>query len=324
MREKFPVFDLHCDTAVELWSQKKDWQENDLQLDLKRADRLLSHIQVYSFCCVYGPKGEPLPQWEAEQKFVDSLMDFYGRLERHKETHRLCRCTEDLIRTVKEGKHAVFLSLEGPEVIDCDPDRLEELKSLGFVMTTLTWNHKNALAGSHLTGEGLTPQGKAFVRRAQELGIVLDVSHLSEQAFWDLCDITSAPFVASHSNSRAVCGCTRNLTDRQFKTICNFGGLVGLNLYAPFLNESGKADFGDVKRHIDHFLELGGRHHLSLGGDLDGCDALPAGFTGVDCYNDLGRYLMSHGIEEEQVLHIMNNNAARFFIQHLQKSRVGE
>lgn len=323
MREKFPVFDLHCDTAVELFQQKKDWRQNDLQLDLNRADRLMSHIQVYAFCCVYDKNYEPLTRGEAEQKFISALMDFYDRLERHKQTHRLCRCTEDLIQTVKEGKHAVFLSLEGPEVIGCDPGRLEELKSLGIVMTTLTWNHRNLLAGSHATGEGLTPEGKAFVRRAQELGIVIDVSHLSEQAFWDLCDITSAPIVASHSNSRAVCDHSRNLTDKQFKTICNFGGLVGLNLYSPFLRAEGRADFGDVKRHIDHFLELGGGHHLSLGGDLDGCDELPVGFTGVDCYNDLGRHLMAQGMEEEQVLHIMNNNAARFFIQHLQKSRVG-
>ena len=101
-------------------------------------------------------------------------------------------------------------------------------------MTTLTWNNPNLLAGPHTSDAGLTDLGKAFVRRAQQLGIVIDVSHLSEKAFWDLCDITSAPIVASHSNSRAICGHSRNLTDRQAKTIFNFGGLVGLNRYAPF------------------------------------------------------------------------------------------
>ena len=78
-----------------------------------------------------------------------------------------------------------------------------------------------------------------------------------------------------------------------------------------------------MRRHIDHFLELGGEHHLALGGDLDGCDRLPAGFTDVESYNDLGRYLLESGMEEELVNHIFNNNAVHFFVQHLQKSRVG-
>ncbi len=323
MREQYPVFDLHCDTAVELFRQKKPWAKNDLQIDLERAGRLLHHIQVYSFCCVCGSPFRALSASEAEELFLGSYSNFLTELDQHRDTHRLCRSAEDMIAAVKDGLQPVFLSLEGPEVIDCDPDRLEELQGLGFVMTTLTWNFANSLAGSHLTGEGLSAKGKAFVRRAQELGVVIDVSHLSDQAFRDLCDITSAPIVASHSNSRAVCGNSRNLTDEMFRIICNFGGLVGLNLYAPFLWEDGKADYSDVRRHLDHFLALGGEHHLALGGDLDGCDELPAGFTGVDSWNGLGRYLLGSGMEEELLMGIMNNNAVRFFLQNLQRSRVG-
>ena len=323
MREQFPVFDLHCDTAVELSRQKKSWASNDLQIDLDRAGRLLTHHQFYAFCCVFGEGGHPLPWPLAEARFYTALSDFYTQLEQNRDRTKLCRNVEDLIAAAKEQKQGVFLSLEGPEVIGCDPDRLEELKELGFLMTTLTWNYPNTLAGPHGTELGLTDRGKAFVRRAQELGIVIDVSHLSEKAFWDMVDITTAPIVASHSNSRAVCDHTRNLTDKQFKVICNLGGLVGLNLYAPFLNESGKADFSDVKRHLDHFLELGGQHHLAVGGDLDGCDVLPTGFTGVENYNDLGRWLMQQGLEEETVCSVFNNNAVVFAMQHLQRKRVG-
>lgn len=322
MREQYPVFDLHCDTAVELFCQKKAWGENDLHIDLKRGGRLLHHIQVYSFCCVYGRPFRPLSLEEAEENFIGAYSNFLTELDLHKDTHRLCRSAEDMIAAVKDGRQPVFLSLEGPEVIDCDPGRLEELKNLGFVMTTLTWNFANSLAGSHLTGEGLSAKGKAFVRRAQELGIVIDVSHLSDQAFRDLCDVTTAPIVASHSNSRTVCSNSRNLTDEMFRIICNFGGLAGLNLYAPFLNESGKADFSDIKRHIDHFLSLGGEHFLALGGDLDGCDKLPVGFSGIENWNDAGRYLLRSGMEEEMLMGVMNNNAVRFFLQNLQRSRV--
>lgn len=324
MRTKFPVFDLHCDTALELSEQNKPLSQNDLHIDLAREASLLSHTQVYSFCCVCDRRGDALTIPEAEEKFTKALFNFYTELSLHTDTHKLCRSTEDLLEATQTGKHAVFLSLEGPEVIGCDPGRLEELKDLGFVMTTLTWNHANLLAGSHKTGEGLTPEGKAFVRRAQELGILIDVSHLSEQAFWDLCDISYAPIVASHSNSRAVCDHSRNLTDRQFKTICNFDGLVGINLYTPFLTEAKTASFDDVRRHIDHFLELGGKHHIALGGDLDGCDSFPEGFTGIDSYNALGRSLVEGGLDEQLVLNVMNNNAARFFLQYFQKKHVGE
>lgn len=323
MREQFPVFDLHCDTAVELSRQKKSFVSNDLQLDLERAERLLTHHQFYAFCCVYDRKGRPLPQPEAEARFYSEVSDFYSQLSGNADRVRLCRNVEDLIAAAKDGKQGAFLSLEGPEVIDCDPERLEELKELGFLMTTLTWNYPNALAGPRGSDQGLTEQGRAFVRRAQELGILIDVSHLSDKAFWDLVKITTAPIVASHSNSRAVCGNPRNLTDEQFKVICNLGGLVGLNLYSPFLKREGRADFSDFKRHMDHFLELGGKHHLALGGDLDGCELLPAGFAGIESYNDLGRWLMQQGVEELTVNNVFNNNAVRFALQHLQKKRVG-
>lgn len=323
MREKFPVFDLHCDTAAELSLQKKSWAQNDLHVDLDRAGRLLTHHQFYAFCCVYDRSGLPLPGPLAEARFYGAVSDFYTQLEQNRERAKLCRNVEDLIAAAQEHKQGVFLSLEGPEAIGCDPERLEELKELGFLMTTLTWNYPNELAGPHGTELGLTDKGRAFVLRAQELGILIDVSHLSEKAFWDLIRITTAPIVASHSNCRAVCQHTRNLTDMQLKAICNLGGLVGLNLYAPFLNESGRADFSDVRRHVDHLLELGCEHHIALGGDLDGCDALPAGFSGVESYNDLGRYLMRTGLDELTVNNVFNNNAVRFSMQHLQKKRVG-
>ena len=89
------------------------------------------------------------------------------------------------------------------------------------------------------------------------------------------------------------------------------------------LNETGIADFSDFKRHMDHFLELGGFHHLSIGGDLDGCDQLPTGFAGVESWNDLGRWLQQQGVEEETVNNVFNNNAVLFALKHLQKSRVG-
>mgnify|MGYP004597030339 FL=1 len=127
---------------------------------------------------------------------------------------------------------------------------------------------------------------------------MLDVSHLSDRGFWQLCEHASRPFVASHSNARAVCAHPRNLTDEQFRALCDCGGVAGVNLYADFLREDAPATLDDVYRHIDHFLELGGDGHLCLGGDLDGCERLPDGFGGVNDYRKLQDYLHARGYAE--------------------------
>ena len=306
--DAFPVFDLHCDTSVELFLQKKSLRKNDLQIDLARAPhtpRASLYRQVFSFCCVYDRQGKPRTQEDAERLLLDSLAYFAEELERNGD--RIVRAGND-----DRTKAAAYLSLEGPEAIDCDPARLEWLRDRGFCMTTLTWNFANSLAGSCLTGEGLSARGREFVKEAQRLGIAIDVSHLSDAAFWDLVDFTTKPIVASHSNSRFCCNNARNLTDDQFKAIRDLGGVVGLNLYAPFLNGSGKASFDDVRRHLEHWLALGGEKTVALGGDLDGCDVLPAGFAGIEDYLKLGESLAA-SFGEEQIAAMFTGNAERLF-----------
>lgn len=148
-----------------------------------------------------------------------------------------------------------------------------------------------------MTGSGLTQKGKDFFRRAQRLGMLVDVSHLSERGFWDMAELAERPIVASHSNSAAVCPHVRNLTDEQFRALCQLGGLSGINLYSAFLTE-GRATFEDVRRHIDHFLELGGDGHIALGADLDGCEALPEGFSRLGDYEKLAEYLTGCGYSD--------------------------
>lgn len=177
-------------------------------------------------------------------------------------------------------------------------------------MTTLTWNEQNPLAGSHKTGGGLTARGRAFVEAAQRHGMAVDVSHLSDEAFWDIMDITQAPVSASHSNSRAVWPESRNLTDAQFRAICETGGVAGINLFTGFLGEE-PVTLETVCRHVLHWLDMGGEKHIALGGDLDGCQRLPEGFTGVDCYPALARALAGHGVPRRTLEDIFWNNAMR-------------
>ena len=305
-----PVLDLHCDTALELYLQNKSLDQNDLQIDLRRAPqtpRTLLYQQVFGFCCVYDREGKPRPQAEAERLLLDSLAYFRAELAQNRDRIVPAGALAD---DENRNKAAARLSLEGPEAIGCDPARLEWLRAQGFEMTTLTWNFPNALAGSCMTGEGLTDRGREFVRQAQRLGIAIDVSHLSERAFWGLVDITTKPILASHSNSRACCAHARNLTDDQFRAIRDLGGVVGMNLYTPFLHESGRAGFDDIRRHLDHWLSLDGEKTVALGGDLDGCDTLPDGFTGIESYFALGKYLHKRGYPDDLILDLFHNNAS--------------
>ena len=153
----------------------------------------------------------------------------------------------------------------------------------------------------------MTDLGREYVFEAQRLGMLIDVSHISDEAFWDIMDITQAPVIATHSNSRSVHNVSRNLTDEMFKAICQTGGVAGLNLYAEFLGENATLD--TACDHIQHWLELGGQKHVALGGDLDGCEVLPADFAGVQDYPKLAEKLLTCGVSEETVYDIFWNNA---------------
>ena len=149
-------------------------------------------------------------------------------------------------------------------------------------------------------------------------GIILDVSHLSEAGFWDVCVQTEAPFAATHSNSRVCCDHVRNLTDLQFQEILRRGGLVGINLYSPFLRDDGApAQIDDVLRHIDHFLSLGGQDCLALGADFDGCDSTPEGLQTVADMENLAEAMLSHGYVQSIVNGLFFDNAAAFFTRML-------
>ena len=215
---------------------------------------------------------------------------------------------EIAIAAMAAGKAAAFLAIEGAEAVREDPGLLEAAYEKGVRMVSLVWNLPNGLSGSCQTGEGLTEKGKRFFRRAQKLGMLVDVSHLSEKGFWDMAELAEKPIVASHSDSFAVCPHPRNLTDAQFQAICDLGGTAGLNLYGPFLTDGPRVTFDDLRRHLDHFLDLGGEGHLALGADLDGCSVLPEGFAALNDYETLGRYLADAGYPDETIQNLFCNS----------------
>ena len=290
---KYTVVDGHCDTPMELWLRQENLRSNTCQVSLERAKKLSGYVQFYAFCTVWLEQDGSF-----EANYADENKDQIAR----------CKNEADARAAIGSGKCGAFLSIEGAEAISCDPGKLELACAQGVRMIAPAWNAQNALTGSCMTGGGLTAQGKEFVRRAQKLGMILDVSHISEKAFWDLCDITEKPFVASHSNSRAICKHVRNLTDEQFKALCEAGGTAGLNLYGAFLRDEGRPTLEDVWRHIEHYLELGGDGHIALGGDLDGCSVLPEGFAGVDSYAMLAQWLEDRKLPSSTIENIFSES----------------
>ena len=306
-----PVFDLHCDTVTELMGSKLDakgdLRNNNLHIDLGRASSFSAYVQCFAF---WSTTGLPLPKGVTVQDLfwreVSMLQDL---LDKNSDLIRQARTGADVLKNKNDGLMSAIFTLEGPAGIGFDPGKLEKLRKLGFCMSTLTWNERNVLAGSHKTGGGLSKQGREYVKEAQRLGILVDVSHISDEAFWEIMDMTQAPVVASHSNSRSVCDVSRNLTDDMFRAICQTGGVTGLNQYVHFLGAE-EANIDTACDHILHFLEMDpSGKHIALGADLDGCDTLPAGFDGIESYPALAQRLVERGLTTQMVENIFWNNA---------------
>ena len=307
---KFPVFDLHCDTAYALLGKDHNsagsLKKNELHIDLERAKALPGYAQC--FACFTTPFMEAWFKIQPLNIFERELATIQREVDKNKRMISLAYTAEDIDSAREKGKASAILTIEGPAGFGYDHGLLQDLSLIGFRMTTLTWNEQNPLAGSHVTGGGLTGQGRDFVKEAQRVGMLVDVSHLSDEAFWDLMDITHGPVIASHSNSRAVCSVSRNLTDDMFRAICQTGGVVGFNQCAPFVGQEPTLD--TACDHILHWLEIDpDGKHIALGGDLDGCDQLTGGFRDITGYSDMADRLLARGLDEKMVEDIFWNNA---------------
>lgn len=308
----FPVFDLHCDTALALlgdgYRQCGSLRNNTLHIDLDRASKLPGYAQCFACFTTTDQQSKISPTELFERELASVLRE----VEKNQNLIRLAYNADDVVSNYNAGHSSAILTIEGPAGFGYDPALLEDLYQVGFRMSTLGWNEQNVLAGSNVTGGKLSDLGAAYVREAQRLGLIIDVSHISDEAFWDIIDITDAPIVASHSNSRSVCPHSRNITDDMFAAICRTNGVVGINLYADFIG--GDHSLDSLCKHITHFLELDptGRH-IALGSDFDGCAPLCYPFEGIQDYPRLADKLLAIGIDEELVRNIFWNNALEVF-----------
>lgn len=308
----FPVFDFHCDTALALLgddlNQAGSLRKNNGHIDLERAGQLGGYAQC--FACFTTDIPELLQGISPIVLFERELATIQREVDKNSDLISIAYSAEEIEENRALGKMSAILTLEGTAGIDYNPGLLEDLWAIGFRVSSLGWNEKNPLTGSNVTGGGLTDLGREYVKEAQKLGMRIDVSHISDEGFWDIMKITEAPILATHSNSRAVHNHSRNLTDDMFRAIRETGGVAGYNTCRDFTGENPNLD--TVCDHILHFMELDPEgKHIALGGDLDGVETMPDGFDGVQSYPALARHLLNRGLTEQNVMDIFWNNAIR-------------
>lgn len=301
------LFDGHCDTVLMCCLKGGGFARNRYHVDLERAGKYRRYAQFFA---LFG-QPEDFPGMSFGEIFRREYGIFAREMEENAAVIAHCRTAEEAGQAFAAGKMAAFLSVEGAELLDCSPERLEEAHALGVRAVNPVWNRANALGGTNAeeTDRGLTAQGKEFVRKAEELGVLVDVSHLSDPGFRDVAALLDGPFFASHSNSRQVFSHPRNLTDSQFTAIIEHGGVAGFNLYADFVG--GEPDLEAVAAHLDHWLDLGGEKNIALGGDLDGCAALAGGMAGLQDYERLYHFLLERGYGQALVQDLFFNNLMR-------------
>ena len=290
-----PLFDCHCDTAVSVWLTGRSLRENSLHLDLMRLKKFSPAAQVFAVCT------ETLE--DPQVKAAAVIRYFKEQIEMNSDIVKLCLNSHDIVSTMAGGNIAALLSVEGAEQID----DIEMAYALGVRVVHITWNFDNGLCGSVMgSGAGLSEKGRCFVKKAQELGVLLDTSHISQQGFWEVLEISRKPVIAGHSNTRALCPVPRNLNDEQFIALKNQGGGAGINLYPEFLGLG--RDIDAVFAHIEHFMALGGEKAVFLGCDLDGIDEMPKGIHGVEDLGKIYEVLLRHNYPESLVRDVFINN----------------
>ena len=236
-------FDLHCDTLTECMDDGDSLLKNERDIDFERGSIFGRWNQVFA---VFIPDSMDDSLVEG---YFDSACNFYFDELKKKGDVFPILSSED----VRGHSRGVMLAMESSRGVG-SLERLEKLYERGLRLITLTWNHKNRAAGGCDEGGGLTDWGRELVSKMEKLGIVTDVSHLSDRSFYDLCEFSDAPFIASHSDARAVHNEVRSLTDDQIKIIIERGGLIGLNFYDRFLGGNGGRE--ELLRHTEHMLGL--------------------------------------------------------------------
>lgn len=332
------VWDLHCDTLSVLRRAEKNgetvsFEHNNGHIDLERLQKGDYMLQCFA---AFVNLGDKTPGADPLVTALEEIDVFKRIMEKYPDRIAPVYTAADIRKNAEAGKISGMLTIEEGGVCKGSLGVLRRMYELGVRMMTLTWNHENELASPNVipqneahrlwpcqpnTETGLKEKGFEFLAEMERLHIIADVSHLSDKGFWDIAEHSTRPFVASHSNCRALAPHCRNLTDEMIRVIAERGGLSGLNYCAAFLdNQPGpelcRSTAALMAKHAAHFKQMGGIDMIALGSDFDGiggnlevdsCDKMPL----------LVEALRKEGFTEDEVEKIFYRNAMRFFEENL-------
>lgn len=315
------IFDSHADIWTDVTMMRQRGKENIFKM---------KHLQKYReggvTAGIFVIWIDPPYDKDPKKRALEIIENMSAEILNNKDILKIVRSYGDLTET-EDGKISALIGLEGLSFIGENTGLLDSLYMFGARHAGLTWNEENALAtGARGTlDRGLTESGKKAVKRIEELGMILDVSHLNDKSFWDVYNTATRPFIASHSNCRALCGNRRNLTDDQLRAIRDVGGVVGLNAFSDFVDdEKEKRDIYHLANHIDHMVEIMGIDHVGFGFDF--CDYLESdtmsSFAEDESANTIGfenitkvpcmlEILKSRGYKQEDIQKIAYKNYFR-------------
>lgn len=290
-KQDIGIYDMHCDTISKLWHEHMNGnntglRKNSFHLDLEKMKKSGYSLQCFA---VYINQGELIDPIIAANEMIYL---FYQQMRSNKDYIRPVFSYHDIEANEKSGFMSALLTIEGAEACKGSLPMLYHYYQTGVRMMTLTWNYVNELGCPNINmsnssvEEGLTPYipdishgltktGFEFVEEMERLGMIIDVSHLSDKGFFDVAAVTKKPFVASHSNSRNQASFVRNLTDEMIHVLANRGGMLGINYCADFLYDFKKDEkhisrLTDIIRHMKYIVNVGGVGVLGLGSDFDG------------------------------------------------------
>ena len=262
------MIDLHCDTIMQLLDHPDsgDLYRNTWKIDIEKLQKAHSKVQDFALFINLGKTNDPYGRYEEMRNLCTTQIHLYGEHIQHVLSY------QDVESVYESGKIGALMSIEEGGVLGGDLDKLKQAYQDGIRLITLTWNYPNGLGEPHCGEQHkkLTPKGIEFVEVMQDLGIIVDCSHLNDAGTEQLGDILDVPFVASHSNAREVTAHTRNLPDNLIKLIANKGGVIGLNFAQSFLGTSPVSRIDDIVKHGLYLINKGGEDVVALGTDFDG------------------------------------------------------
>ena len=315
--------DTHTDTP--LWFTRGDFsvgKRKSNQVSIQKMEEGKLDAQFLGIFLAQKERDEASSQ-AAVEKCIKMIENTYADAAKYQDGCGIALTEEDALRLKAEGKKAFFLGIENGYAIGKDIKNVKKYKEMGIQYMTLSHSYDNDICNSSSNTEdaskGLTAFGRKVVKEMNKVGMMIDVSHVSEGTFWDVIKLSKDPVFASHSSVKALCDHDRNLTDDQLRALAKNGGVIHICIYDGYLNNDAKAaSVDDVVKHIDHAVKVAGIDHVGIGSDFDGGGGVP-GCTGDNDMINITVKLIEKGYSEEDIRKIWGANFFRVMNQVINK-----